>query len=162
MEADLVRGMPSVVISFPERLYGQRSAQTLKTRVLGGLKQRSAGINRREEGDERALHRRASDPRWPRAMRRRPQGRRRSVGRGTCRPAIEPRNKHSGAPTLSLQAEGNTASGAMREPLAGSTRSETLSMHGIFSRENREVPRSPAAPDQAAGRKGKAMSRSRR
>jgi hypothetical protein len=31
-----------------------------------------AGINRRGEGDGRALHRRASDPRWPRVMRRLP------------------------------------------------------------------------------------------
>jgi hypothetical protein len=44
----------------------------------------SAGINRHGEGDERALHRRSSDPRWPRVMRRRSRGRRRSVGRGTC------------------------------------------------------------------------------
>jgi catechol 2,3-dioxygenase-like lactoylglutathione lyase family enzyme len=45
-----------------------------------------AGINRHGEGDESALHRRSSDPRWPRVMRRRPRGRRRSVDRGTCRP----------------------------------------------------------------------------
>jgi len=44
-----------------------------------------AGINRHGEGDERALRRRGSDPRRPRVMRRRPQGRRRSVDRGTCR-----------------------------------------------------------------------------
>ena len=43
-----------------------------------------AGINRHGEGDGRALHRRSSDPRWPRVMRRRSRGRRRSVGRGTC------------------------------------------------------------------------------
>jgi hypothetical protein len=47
--------------------------------VYGG-----AGINRHGEGDGRALHRRSSDPRWPRVMRRRSRGRRRSVGRGTC------------------------------------------------------------------------------
>jgi hypothetical protein len=34
--------------------------------VYGG-----AGINRHGEGDERALRRRSSDPRWPRVMRRR-------------------------------------------------------------------------------------------
>src|SRR5258708_10044265 len=43
-----------------------------------------AGINRHGEGDVRALHRRSSDPRWPRVMRWRSRGRRRSVGRGTC------------------------------------------------------------------------------
>jgi hypothetical protein len=31
-----------------------------------------AGINRHGEGDERALHRRSSDPRWPQVMRRHP------------------------------------------------------------------------------------------
>src|SRR4051794_33266061 len=31
-----------------------------------------AGINRHGEGDARALHRRSSDPRWPRAVRGRP------------------------------------------------------------------------------------------
>jgi hypothetical protein len=30
----------------------------------------SVGINRHGEGDERALHRRSSEPRWPRVMRR--------------------------------------------------------------------------------------------
>jgi hypothetical protein len=50
------------------------------------LKFPSAGINRHGEGDENALRRRSSDPPWPRVMRRRPQGRRRSVDRGTCRP----------------------------------------------------------------------------
>jgi len=44
----------------------------------------SAGINRQGVGDERALRRRISDPRWPRVMRRRLRGRRRSVDRGTC------------------------------------------------------------------------------
>src|SRR5664279_4592946 len=42
-----------------------RSAAT--TRNVG-----CAGINRQEERDENARHRRSSDPRWPRVMRRRP------------------------------------------------------------------------------------------
>ena len=42
----------------------------------------SAGINRHREGNERVRHRRSSAPRWPWAMRRRPRGRRRSVGQG--------------------------------------------------------------------------------
>jgi len=33
--------------------------------------ERCAGINRHEGGDERVLHRRRSEPRWPRTMRRR-------------------------------------------------------------------------------------------
>jgi hypothetical protein len=44
-----------------------------------------AGINRHGEGVEGALHRRSSDPRWPRVMRWRSRGRRRSVDRGTRR-----------------------------------------------------------------------------
>src|SRR5271169_276423 len=36
---------------------------------------------------------RSSDPHRPRVMRHRPRGRGRSVGRGTCRPAIEPRKE---------------------------------------------------------------------
>src|SRR5918995_5716900 len=39
----------------------------------------SAGINRHGVGDGRALRRRTSDPRWPRVMRRRSRGGRRSV-----------------------------------------------------------------------------------
>jgi ferritin len=35
-------------------------------------KVRNAGINRYGERDENARHRRSSDPRWPRVMRRRP------------------------------------------------------------------------------------------
>ncbi len=57
--------------------------------------------------------------------------------------AMEPRNNHSGVPTLSHQAEGNTVSGATREPLADSTRSETLRMCGVSMRENREIPCPP-------------------
>ena len=47
---------------------------------------KSAGINRLGGGDGRALRRRASNPRRPRVMRRRPARAWRSVDRGTCRP----------------------------------------------------------------------------
>jgi anti-sigma B factor antagonist len=46
----------------------------------------SAGINRHGVRNERVLHRRRSEPRWPRAMRWRPARAQRSVSRGTCRP----------------------------------------------------------------------------
>jgi hypothetical protein len=50
----------------------------------------------------------SSNPRRPQAVRRRPQGRRRSVGRGTSRQGIQPRNQVTfGVPTPSTQAEGN-------------------------------------------------------
>ena len=43
---------------------------------------RKAPDNRHEEGNERVLHRSASDTRWPRAMRWRPARAQRSVGQG--------------------------------------------------------------------------------
>ena len=46
----------------------------------------SAGINRHGGGNGNALHRRSSDPRWPRVMRWRPARAQRSVDRGTRRP----------------------------------------------------------------------------
>jgi hypothetical protein len=42
----------------------------------------SAGRNRHGDADERAVHRRSSDSRWPRAMRWRPARAQRSVGQG--------------------------------------------------------------------------------
>src|SRR6266540_3743591 len=56
----------------------------------------SAGINRHEGGDGRALRRRASDPRRPRVMRRRPVRAWRSVDRGTCRPGYRAAKSESG------------------------------------------------------------------
>jgi hypothetical protein len=58
--------------------------------------------------------------------------------------AIEPRKSEIGVPTLSIQAEGNIAGGAMRELPADPARSKNLCMHGVSMRENREIPRSPA------------------
>src|SRR6266542_4066566 len=61
----------------------------------------SAGINRHEGGDGRALRRRASDPRRPQVMRRRPVRAWRSVDRGTCRPGYRAAKSESGVLTLS-------------------------------------------------------------
>ena len=52
-------------------------------------KRRTTGMR---EGNERVLHRRSSESRWPRVMRWRPARAQRSVHRGARRPAIEPRN----------------------------------------------------------------------
>jgi hypothetical protein len=52
--------------------------------------------------------------------------------------------KEFGVPTPSKQAEGNIAGGVMRESPGDPARSENLCMYGIFMRENREIPRSPA------------------
>ena len=87
----------------------------------------------------------------------RSRGWRRSVGRGTHRRAIEPRNHRFGVPTPYTQAEGNIVVSAIRELAVGPARSENLGMCGIFMRENREVPRSPACGDGWAGRAGNAL-----
>ncbi len=62
----------------------------------------------------------------------------------------------SGVPTPLRHAEGHIVSSAMRELSTDPARSKNLSMRGISMRENREIPRSPAAVDRAAGRPGKA------
>jgi hypothetical protein len=72
-----------------------------------------------------------------------PRGAQRSVDRGTCRPAIEPRNNSFGVPTSSHEAEGHTAGGASASRWVGPARSENLCMYGVLMRENREIPRSP-------------------
>jgi RNA-directed DNA polymerase len=85
-----------------------------------------------------------------------PRGRWRSVDRGTYRPAIEPRNHHFGVPTSSHEAEGNIAGGASASRPAGRARSENLRMHGVFMRENREIPLLARLADHWAGRPGNA------
>ena len=114
----------------------------------------SAGINRHEERDENARHRRSSDPRWPRVMRWRPARAQRSVDRGTCRPAIEPRNHCFGVPTSSHEAEGHTAGGVSASRPVDPARSENLCMYGVLMRENREIPLLARPVDRWVGRPG--------
>ena len=52
--------------------------------------------------------------------------------------------KEVGVPTPLNRSEGNIAGGVTRESSADPARSENLCMYGIFMRENREIPRSPA------------------
>src|SRR6516165_4638225 len=91
-------------------------------------------------------------------MRRRPQGRRRSVDRGTRRPAIELRNLPSGVPTLLCEAEGHTEGGAIGKPPEDPAQSETLSMRGNPSRGKRAIPQVPVG-DGTAGRPEKVTNR---
>lgn len=49
-----------------------------------------------------------------------------------------------GVPTRLTDAEGNIAGGVMRESPGDPARSENQGMCGIFMRENREIPLSPA------------------
>ena len=66
--------------------------------------------------------------------------------------------KQSGAPTLLSEAEGHTDEGATREPLAGPTRSKTLSMRRSSLNRNWEISSVPAEK-LAAGGSGKANGR---
>ena len=70
----------------------------------------------------------------------------------------EPRKQQSGAPTLLVEAEGNTTRGRYREPSNGPARSKTRDTCGTFLRENREIPPLPTA-DGVVGRTGKAHGR---
>lgn len=62
--------------------------------------------------------------------------------------------KHSGAPTLLTEAEGETERRVLASADSGSARSETLDMRGNSMRENREISRSPDRVKRS-GRSGK-------
>jgi hypothetical protein len=57
---------------FGASLVGHGRGRSAGQGPVGALLVVCAGINRHGEGDERALHRRSSDPRWPQVMRRHP------------------------------------------------------------------------------------------
>jgi len=59
-------------------------------------------------------------------------------------------------PTSSHEAEGNIAGGASASRRADPARSETLRMHGVLMRENREIPLLALLADHRAGRPGNA------
>ena len=61
----------------------------------------------------------------------------------------------SGAPTLLIEAEGNTDEGATRESSAGSTRSKTLSMRRSSLYRNWEISSVPVQPMKRAQRAGR-------
>jgi hypothetical protein len=129
----------------------QAAARLVIEPIFG--KRRTTGMR---EGNERVLHRRPSESRWPRVMRWRSARAQRSVHRGACRPAIEPRNgSYLGVPTRSKTSEGNTAGGVIasrqRTPRGLRTRACVRALHA----ENREISRSPACRDGGAGRAGK-------
>ncbi|WP_317920032.1 hypothetical protein [Cupriavidus sp. TA19] len=69
----------------------------------------------------------------------------------TDRPAIEPRNKYSGMPTLLSEAEGNMVHGDNRKLCADPARSETLRMSGSLSYGSSEISSvsSAVGPDGA-------------
>jgi Reverse transcriptase (RNA-dependent DNA polymerase) len=94
---------------------------------------RKAPDNRHGEGDERALHRRTSDPRWPRPCVGDPRGRSEALDRGARRPAIEPRNKRvRGADVVGYNGRQHRWR-RFREPAADPAGSENPSMRAISS-----------------------------
>jgi hypothetical protein len=85
-----------------------------------------------------------------------PRGRRRSVGRGTRRRAIEPRQSQNRGADAVIWCGRQHRRRRFREPVANPAGSENQCMRGVSRCENREVPRSPACGDGRAGRAGKA------
>jgi RNA-directed DNA polymerase len=76
----------------------------------------------------------------------------------TGRPAIEPRNNPSGAPTLSFEAEGNTGCVVNHKTHTGSARSETLCMSGSLSYGSSEISSASTANGRVDGA-GKGLTR---
>src|SRR6266542_4162931 len=93
-------------------------------------------MNRHGEGDESALHRRASDPRWPRVMRWCLVRAQRSVDRGACRPGYGAAKSTVRDADVVQETEGNTVGGVMREPSGDPARSENQGMYvSLHARE---------------------------
>src|SRR3954454_17301674 len=99
---------------------------------------------------ESPIRRRSSDPRRPRAVRVWPRGQGRSVGRGPCRPAIEPRQSHGSGCRRCYQSGRPHERGRQREPLVDPAWSETLA---CTHAPGTGTGRSPARP-QALGPSG--------
>jgi len=94
---------------------------------------RKAPDNRHEEGNERVLHRRSSESRWPRPCVGDPRGRSEALDRGARRPAIEPRNKQArGADVIGYDGRQHRWR-RFREPSADPAGSENLCMRAISS-----------------------------
>jgi LysR family transcriptional regulator, chromosome initiation inhibitor len=140
---------------YPEQLVERDLAE--RTLVVPPVSSESAGINRHEEGDVRALHRRSSDPRWPRAMRWRSVRAQRSVGQGYVQAGLLSREiRESGVPTSSNWAEGNIVGGVIasrrRTPRGQRTCACTESSCARTGRSHVL----PAVVDRGAGRSGNA------
>jgi len=99
---------------------------------------------------ESPIRRRSSDPRRPRAVRVWPRGQGRSVGRGSCRPAIEPRKSHGSGCRRCYQSGRPHERGRQREPSVDPAWSETLA---CTHAPGTGTGRSPARP-QALGPSG--------
>src|SRR3954462_7766319 len=99
---------------------------------------------------ESPIRRRNSDPGRPGAVRVWPRGQGRSVGRGSCRPAIEPRKSHGSGCRRCYQSGRPHERGRQREPPVDPAWSETLA---CAHAPGTGTGRSPARP-QALGPSG--------
>src|SRR5258708_27372449 len=81
-----------------------------------------------------------------------PRGRGEALTGARAGRAIEPRNHYDRGADAVQEVEGNTAGGAMREPLAGPARSRNHGRGGTPMRENPERPQPPDWPATRAGR----------
>src|SRR5450759_1656656 len=88
-------------------------------------------------------------------MRGWPQGRHRSVDRGTCRPGIELRNNRLQSADVVPRGGRQHCGRRQGEPSVDSAQSKAPGMPGYSTRENRETPSTPAT---GAGRLEKGMS----
>ena len=150
-------GTPLRETRSPRPAHGRDSVATNAGAPAGRSLSESAGINRHGEGDEGALHRRTSDPRWPRVMRWCPVRAQRSVDRGARRPAIEPRKGRCLGCRRRRKRRKATSLAAFSRAVSGPrVVGEPVHACDLSMRENREVPRSPACGDGRAGRAGKA------
>src|SRR5260370_35853752 len=85
-----------------------------------------------------------------------PRGRGEALTGARAGRAIEPRNHYDRGADAVQEVEGNTAGGAMREPLAGPARAENPGLCGTSMRGNRERPRAPVWLVSTAGRSANA------
>jgi hypothetical protein len=104
---------------------------------------------------------RNSKPHRPRAVRRHSRGCSRSVGRGTCRPAIEPRNVLVLGADAVLFAEGNTRRGVIASASVAWRGLRTWHACTLFAREPGDLQSDHSHLTRGVARIGKARSRSR-
>ena len=111
------------------------------------------GINRHGEGDGRALHRRSSESRWPRAMRWRPVRAQRSVVTGVRAGgllSLEIAKLIGVSTSLWIGGRQDSVAALCVSRSSDPARSENPCMRDdLFMHENREISRSPAGVGDA-------------
>ena len=125
-------------------------------RICGGRRVRFPPATRR---NERVLHRRPSESRWPRAMRWRPARAQRSVGQGCAQAGLLSLEMiWSGVPTLSMDRRKATSPAAFSRVVGGPRGvGEPVHARDLFMRRTgRSHGHPPVVIPAGAGRAGKA------